>query len=210
LSLVSSSNAYEGTGTNDTTTLGANSGFAFGNGGADTLTGAAGDDRLHGGAGNDVLSGGAGRDLIVGGQGTDNLTGGLGADIFAWELNDGGTAGAPVTDTITDFNLAGRSAGGDVLDLRDLLVGETTGTLLGQDNLANFLHFEFSGGNTIVHISTTGGFSADPHTVGAPSGVVTGAENQRIVLSGVDMIGLFSTDQQVIQDMLTKGKLSTD
>ncbi|HYW58208.1 MAG TPA: type I secretion C-terminal target domain-containing protein [Polaromonas sp.] len=121
-----------------------------------------------------------------------------------------GTARGPVTDTITDFNLATRAAGGDVLDLRDLLVGESVGTLLGQDNLANFLHFEKSGADTIVHISTTGGFASDPHAVGAPSGVVSAAEDQRIVLSGVDMIGSFTTDQQVIQDMLTKGKLNTD
>ncbi|WP_229676226.1 beta strand repeat-containing protein [Polaromonas eurypsychrophila] len=210
LSLVSISNAYEGTAGANTPTLTANSDFAFGNDGIDTLTGGAGDDRLHGGAGNDILSGGTGRDLIVGGQGADNMTGGTGADIFAWELNDGGTVGVPVTDTITDFSLATRANGGDVLDLRDLLVGETAGSLLGQDNLANFLHFEKSGADTIVYISTTGGFSADPHTVGTPSGVVTGAENQRIVLSGVDMIGAFTTDQQVIQDLLTRGKLNTD
>ncbi|MDP3356952.1 MAG: type I secretion C-terminal target domain-containing protein, partial [Polaromonas sp.] len=210
LSLVSISNSYEGTSANNTPTLTANSDFAFGNDGNDTLNGGAGDDRLHGGAGNDILDGGDGRDLIIGGKGSDTLTGGAGADIFAWQLNDGGTAGAPVTDTITDFGLAARSAGGDVLDLRDLLVGEASGTLLGQDNLANFLHFEKSGADTIIHISTTGGFGADPHTVGAPSGVVTGAVDQRIVLSGVDMIGVFTTDQQVIQDLLTKGKLNTD
>ncbi|MDP1955177.1 MAG: tandem-95 repeat protein [Polaromonas sp.] len=210
LSLVSISNSYEGTSANNTPTLTANSDFAFGNDGNDTLNGGAGDDRLHGGAGNDILDGGDGRDLIIGGKGSDTLTGGAGADIFAWQLNDGGTAGAPVTDTITDFGLAARSAGGDVLDLRDLLVGEASGTLLGQDNLANFLHFEKSGADTIIHISTTGGFGSDPHTVGAPSGVVTGAVDQRIVLSGVDMIGVFTTDQQVIQDLLTKGKLNTD
>ncbi|WP_077592468.1 tandem-95 repeat protein [Polaromonas sp. A23] len=210
LSLVSITNAYEGTGGNNTPTLTANSDFAFGNAGIDTLTGGAGDDRLEGGAGSDIISGGADRDLVIGGQDADTLTGGAGADIFAWELNDGGTAGAPVTDTVTDFDLATRAAGGDVLDLRDLLVGETAGSLLGQDNLANFLHFEKSGADTIVHISTTGGFASDPHTVGAPSGVVTGAEDQRIVLSGIDMIGAYTTDQQVIQDLLTKGKLNTD
>ncbi|MES2245444.1 MAG: tandem-95 repeat protein [Pseudomonadota bacterium] len=210
LNLVSISSAYEGTSGNNTSALTANSDFAFGNDGIDTLSGGAGDDRLDGGAGADILNGGDGRDLIIGGQGADNLTGGLGSDIFAWELNDGGTAGAPVTDTITDFDLATRSAGGDVLDLRDLLVGEASGTLLGQDNLANFLHFEKSGADTIVHISSTGGFSSDPHAVGAPSATVLGAVDQRIVLSGVDMIGVYTTDQQVIQDLLTRGKLNTD
>ncbi|MDP3605063.1 MAG: type I secretion C-terminal target domain-containing protein, partial [Polaromonas sp.] len=138
-------------------------------------------------------------------------TGGLGADIFRWELNDGGTAGAPVTDTITDFNISARSAGGDVLDLRDLLVGETAGTLLGQDNLANFLHFEQSGANTILHISTTGGFAADAHLIGAPSSVVSGAADQKIVIENVNILALgATTDQQVIQYLLTNNKLITD
>ncbi|MGC1174446.1 tandem-95 repeat protein [Polaromonas sp.] len=210
ISLVSATNAYEGTAANNTPTLTTSSDFVYGGDGIDTLNGGTGDDRLVGGTGTDTINGGDGRDLIIGGQGADALTGGLGADIFRWELNDGGTAGVPVTDTITDFNTSTRAAGGDVLDLRDLLVGETAGTLLGQDNLANYLHFEKSGADTIVHISTTGGFASDPHTVGAPSGIVTGAEDQRIVLSGIDMIGAYTTDQQVIQDLLTKGKLNTD
>ena len=210
ISLVSATNAYEGTAANNTPTLTTSSDFVYGGDGNDTLNGGTGDDRLVGGTGTDTISGGDGRDLIIGGQGADALTGGLGADIFRWELNDGGTAGVPVTDTITDFNTSTRAAGGDVLDLRDLLVGETAGTLLGQDNLANYLHFEKSGADTIVHISTTGGFASDSHAVGAPSGIVTGAEDQRIVLSGIDMIGSYTTDQQVIQDLLTKGKLNTD
>jgi Ca2+-binding RTX toxin-like protein len=211
LNLVSISNSYEGTGANNTPTLNATaSNFAFGNGGTDVLTGGSGDDRLDGGAGNDTINGGAGRDLIIGGQGNDTLTGGLGSDVFQWKLGDGGTAGSPAVDTITDFGTATRAAGGDVLDLRDLLVGERAGTILGQDNLANFLHFEKSGADTIVHISTTGGFSSDPHAVGSPSSTVLGAADQKIVLSGVDMIGVYTTDQQVIQDLLSKGKLNTD
>ena len=213
LNLVSISNAYEGTAAANTFAGTANSDFAFGNDGNDTLTGGLGDDRLDGGAGTDSLSGGAGSDYLVGGKGADILDGGLGdlaTDIFAWKLNDGGTVGTPVTDTVNNFGVAARAAGGDVLDLRDLLVGESAGTLLGQDNLADFLHFEKSGADTIVHISTSGGFAADPHAVGAPSATVTGAEDQKILLSGVDLIGVFSTDQQVIQDLLTKGKLNTD
>ena len=214
LSLVSISNAYEGTGAADTPTLTANSDFAFGNAGADTLSGLAGDDRLDGGTGDDNITGGAGRDLIIGGQGNDTLDGGVGdlaTDIFAWKLNDGsGIAGTPVTDTVNNFDASMRSANGDVLDLRDLLIGDTAGTLLGQDNLANFLHFEFTGGNTIIHVSSTGGFAADPHAVGTPSTIVSGAEDQRIILNAVNLVGAFSTDQQVIQDLLSRGKLNTD
>ncbi|MDP3227378.1 MAG: type I secretion C-terminal target domain-containing protein, partial [Acidovorax sp.] len=211
ISLVSASNSYEGTAANNTPTLTASSDFVYGGDGNDTLNGGAGDDRLVGGTGNDTINGGDGRDLIIGGKGADILTGGLGADIFRWELNDGGTAGAPVTDTITDFNISARSAGGDVLDLRDLLVGETAGTLLGQDNLANFLHFEQSGANTILHISTTGGFAADAHLIGAPSSVVNAAADQKIVIENVNILALgATTDQQVIQYLLSNNKLITD
>ncbi|MDQ3272333.1 MAG: type I secretion C-terminal target domain-containing protein, partial [Pseudomonadota bacterium] len=147
---------------------------------------------------------------IVGGQGDQTLLGGALGDVFEWRLNDGGAAGAPATDTIINFDTASRSAGGDVLDLRDLLVGETSGNGADGDILANFLHFEKSGDDTIVHISTTGGFASDPHAVGSPSSTVLGAADQTIVLAGVDMIGAYTTDQQVIQDLLTRGKLSTD
>jgi hypothetical protein len=80
--------------------------------------------------------------------------------------------------------------------------------VLGQDNLSNFLHFEKSGTTTIVHISTTGGFSSDTHAVG--TSYTSAAEDQRITLTAADLIGSFTTDQQVIQDLLTKGKLNTD
>ena len=170
----------------------------------DQLNGSYGNDTLLGTAGNDTLRGGIGNDTLQGGPGNDLLIGGDGSDVFEWHLGDQGTIGTPAIDTIKDFNLAPLARGGDMLDLRDLLVGE------GSDNITNYLHFEKLGSDTILHISTTGGFSSDPHTVGAPSAVVTGAENQKIVLSGVDMIGIYTTDQQVIQDLLTKGKLHTD
>lgn len=109
-------------------------------------------------------------------------------------------------DTITDFDVTANS---DSLDLRDLLQGELhLGTAAG--NLANYLHFEKVGTTSVLHISSSGGFAADPHTVGAPSAIVTGAEDQKIVLNAIDMIGIFTTDQQVILDLLTKGKLPAD
>jgi len=59
-----------------------------------------------------------------------------------------------------------------------------------------------------LHVSSGGGFSGGTQTVGGnPS---PGAEDQRIVLAGVNLIGTMTTDQQVIQDLLTKGKLNTD
>jgi hypothetical protein len=170
----------------------------------DQLGGSYGNDNLVGTAGADTINGGIGDDTLIGGRGNDLLIGGDGSDVFEWHLADAGTTGIPSIDTINDFNLSPVSSGGDMLDLRDLLVGE------GSGSLANFLHFEQSGADTIVHVSTTGGFATDAHTVGAPSGAVSSAENQKIVLEGVNMIGVYTTDQQVIQDLLTKGKLHTD
>ena len=174
--------------------------------GNDTITGSSGNDTLHGGLGNDTLIGGAGSDVLHGGLGNDVMTGGLGSDTFKWQLAEGGTGGHPAIDTISDFNTAARASGGDVLDLRDLLQGEahTTGT----GNLSNYLHFERSGSNTIVHISSTGGFSADSHNVGAA--YTSGAEDQSIVLSGVNLVGSYTTDAQIIQNLLNNNKLIAD
>lgn len=43
------------------------------------------------------------------------------ADVFEWRLGDQGTGATPASVQITDFTLG---AGGDVLDLRNLLQGE--------------------------------------------------------------------------------------
>jgi hypothetical protein len=123
----------------------------------------------------------------------------LSADTFRWELADMGAKGAPAVDTVTDFNPAAVGSGGDILDLRDLLTSENHA--VGTGNLTNYLHFEHVGADTKVHISSSGGFSG---------GYVANQENQTIVLQGVDLTSGFSTDQQIIQDMLTKGKLLTD
>ncbi|MEZ5616015.1 MAG: Ig-like domain-containing protein, partial [Rhodocyclaceae bacterium] len=185
---------------NDIIDGGAGNDVLRGQDGTDTLMGGDGDDRLEGGAGDDVLIGGAGDDVLIGGPGTDTLTGGLGADVFRWELADRGVKGNPATDTVTDFDPAAAVLGGDVLDLRDLLSNESH-TAGSTGNLSSFLHFEQSGSDTLVHVSTTGGFSG---------GFIPNQEDHAILLQGVDLIGGFSTDQQVIQDLLNKGKLITD
>ena len=82
------------------------------------------------------------------------------------------------------------------LDMRIALDGIEPG------NLLNYLHFEQSGGNTLVHVSSTGGFA---------DGYSAGKEDNTIVLDGVDVFsGGLSSDQQIIQDLLSKGKLLTD
>jgi Ca2+-binding RTX toxin-like protein len=189
-----------GSGNADTLVGNAGKDVLLGNAGADTLLGGSGDDRLEGGSGNDTLDGGAGNDILYGGAGNDALTGGLGVDVFAWTLADKGVAGTPSVDTISDFNAV------DKLDLRDLLQGEVTAG--ANANLENFLHFEKIGSDTILHISSSGGFSGDMHGTGAAYS--SGNEDQRIVFAGVDLIGTNTTDQQVIQNLLINQKLITD
>jgi Ca2+-binding RTX toxin-like protein len=168
----------------------------FGDAGNDTLQGNDGNDTLHGGAGNDSLNGGNDNDILVGGAGNDVLTGGIGSDVFKWTFADQGPKGTPAADTITDFNAA---SGGDVLDLRDLLTAENHAT--GAGNLASYLHFEKSGANTVVHVSSNGEFAA---------GFDATKDVQTITLTGVDLIGSNSNDQQIIQNLLTNNKLITD
>ncbi|MFS8934487.1 beta strand repeat-containing protein [Cupriavidus taiwanensis] len=117
----------------------------------DSITGSAGNDVLRGGAGDDHLAGGAGNDLLVGGAGSDTLAGGAGSDTFRFLR-----AEAASVDTITDFDLAPASAGGDVLDLSELLSGvSVTGA-----NVAQFVRLAEVDGNTVVSLDRDGGGSA--------------------------------------------------
>ncbi|MFL6700521.1 MAG: beta strand repeat-containing protein [Vitreoscilla sp.] len=197
LSVVNGTSQLGGTAGNDTLTASTgNATFISGGAGNDTITGGAGNDRLLAGVGNDTISGGAGNDLIVGGTGTDTLTGGAGNDVFRWELGDHGTAGTPNVDTINDFSSAAGNK--DVLDLRDLLGGANhNGTDPG--NIASFLHFDHSGSDTIIHVSSTGGFA---------SGYSTTVEDETIILKGVDLTSAGSNnDSQIIHQLLTNGQL---
>jgi Ca2+-binding RTX toxin-like protein len=187
---------------NDVINAGAGNDIAYGGAGADTLNGEAGNDVLYGGVGNDRLNGGLDQDKLVGGTGNDTLTGGDGNDVFRWEFSDAGTAGSPYNDIITDFNTAALSAGGDVLDLRDLLQGESNaGTNVG--NLDSFLRFETVGSNTLLHISSTGAYGS--------GGYAAAKDDQTITLQGVDLSNNNSlSSEQIIQNLLTAGKLITD
>ena len=199
-------NSLNGTGANDridggagNDTLSGNAGndLLIGGIGSDLLGGGDGSDELRGGVGNDVLGGGNGNDILVGGMGNDALTGGAGADVFRWELSDRGVAGTPAVDTISLFS----TAEGDKLELRDLLQGETLdGGAMG--NLGNYLFVERTGSDTTIHISSNGGFT---------SGYNSGAEDQTIVLTGIDLTATNTlTSQQVIQDLLNNNRLAVD
>jgi hypothetical protein len=81
----------------------------------------------------------------------------------------------------------------------------TSGSYNG--NLDHYLHFTYSGGNTTIQISSAGAF--------AGSGVVNGSVgantiDQTIVLQGVNLTSGFTTDTQIINDLLQRGKLITD
>lgn len=96
-----------------------------------------------------------------------------------------------------DFNVAE----GDKLDLADLLQGENAG------NLEQYLHFSQSGDDTLLQISTQGGFSA----AGANAAVVA---DQQILLKGVafdSLAGAGASDHDIIAKLLHTGQsLKTD
>jgi T1SS-143 domain-containing protein len=149
----------------------------------------------------ETLTGSSSDDIITGGGGNDTMAGGLGADTFVWHFGDKGTAGTPAVDKITDFGTAAYTAGGsgDRLDLRDLLQGESQ----SGGNLTNYLHFEKVGSDTVVHVSSSGGFA---------NGYSAGAEDQKIVLAGVDLAAMYNanSDAAIIQNLLANHKLVTD
>lgn len=175
----------------------------YGYGGDDRLEGGKGNDILRGGSGSDTLLGGDGNDILIGGTGADTMTGGEGTDIFRFERGDQVNSGGVVLDTILDFNKAGLSQQGDVLDLSNLLQGEgRVGKSAG--NLGNYLHFEQTADGTVIHISSTGGFA------GGFSAANAGATDQRILLKGVDLTAGFDSDIAIINDLLASNKLLVD
>jgi Ca2+-binding RTX toxin-like protein len=184
----------------------------FGNGGNDTIDGGNGHDLLNGGAGNDALAGGAGNDILVGGAGNDALSGGGDADVFAWNFADRGAPGAPAIDTVADFDIAHATNtldGGDVLDLRDLLQGEQHAS-----SLDHYLEFDSTSqpGDTLIHVSSGGGFAEGAGWSAAQAA----SQDQTIVLQGIaDIRGALSldaasSDNQVIQELVNRGKLLVD
>jgi T1SS-143 domain-containing protein len=189
-------------GNNDITGTSGND-IIYGYDGDDILRGGAGNDILRGGAGNDTLLGGDGNDILIGGKGNDTLTGGAGVDVFKWDRGDDGLVnGAPARDVITDFDARSVSQGGDILDVRDLLQGENSG------NLSNYLHFEKVGNDTVINISSNGGYAGDSHNV---SGSFSSSHTtQQIVLSGVDLTSGQTSDAAIIANLMAQQKLVAD
>ena len=166
-----------GTAANDNESGGAGDDGLIGNEGDDTLNGEAGEDYLSGGAGNDILSGGADSDIIFGGTGSDTMSGGTGVDTFTWAAGDGANG---ETDTITDFTVG---EGGDVLNLSDLLEGESETTL------DDYLTVTSDGTDTTITVDT--------------NGLADGGDSSTIILQGVDLAALAgSNDNQAMIDAL--------
>jgi VCBS repeat-containing protein len=134
-------------------------------------------------------------DLLVGGLGNDTLTGGTGTDVFKW---GGGESGA---DTITDFKFGSVANGGDVLDLRDLLTGESsTGA-----SLDAYLTFGESGGKLVMSIDS--------------NGATAGGSEQSITFNNVASVAALRTELglaagasevEIINKLLNNGNLKTD
>ena len=111
---------------------------------------------LEGGNGADLIVGTSGDDVIAGNQGSDFLFGQAGADTFDFSnLPDGNG-----TDTILDFETG---AGGDVIDIADVLVGYEAGV----SDLADYVRAETysdADDRVVLKISTqgVGNVNSDP------------------------------------------------
>lgn len=107
---IASVKVWAGDGDDVLSTSAANA-IIHGDGGADTLNGSAFADALFGDAGNDDLRGMAGDDVLEGGLGDDLLAGGSGNDRFIFAPGSG-------SDTISDFQVHGGGADGDLIVVR--------------------------------------------------------------------------------------------
>ncbi|MES2823984.1 MAG: retention module-containing protein [Pseudomonadota bacterium] len=157
--------------------------------GIDNLIGVSGADAMFGLNGDDTINGNGGGDLFVGGAGNDNMTSsGVGADTFKWDFGDQGTVITPANDVLINFDMFQ----GDSLNLSDLLQNETAA------NLTQYLHFEISGADTTVSVSSAGAFDGTNYAI---------ATDQTIVLSNLNLTG---TDTAIIDQLKNNGNLITD
>jgi Ca2+-binding RTX toxin-like protein len=144
---------------------------------------------LIGSDGGQFLRGDAAAQLLEGGAGNDTLWGGGGSDVFRWEFGDQGSVAAPALDRIVDFDLRAPDAGGDVLELADLLPDAAAA------HVGDFVRFESSGEDTMILINT--------------SGTIAGGADQQILLEGV-MFSDIGNDQAIINDLINRGSLVVD
>lgn len=154
--------------------------------GIENVVGSFFNDLLTGSAGANSLSGGVGNDTIAGGSGADSMSGGPGSDAFVF----GGLAEAATgTDVITDFRAAAPAAGGDRLDISDL-VAEFVGAPAALADLVTQGFLSFTGAD--ANKATAVNYDADG------SAAAAGATGTLVVLSGIGF-----TDQAAALAALT-------
>lgn len=158
-------------------------GVIIGGAGDDTVTGGSGNDSLFGSDGNDIVSGGAGNDSLFGDGGHDVLTGDAGNDILV------GGPGSDVfkfadlsADTVKDFTVAPAAAGGDVLDLSEVLPGVS----VTDPNFGAYVDVHTVGSNTVISIDADGAGSG----AGVPVATLEG-------IAGVTLQQLLQNNQIV-------------
>ncbi|ABV38742.1 hypothetical protein Ssed_4138 [Shewanella sediminis HAW-EB3] len=152
----------------------------------DNLVGGIGSDYILGGLGGDTISGGAGADILIGGEGSDTIDAGVDSDIdtLIWEV--GSADGS--TDIVQNFHYDHE----DVLNLSDVLVNETAGTL------EDFLSFNFVGGSTEITLDTNGS--------------VAGGDTLTIKLDAVDLSVIYASTNEtdIINGLLDDDALIID
>ncbi|NIA72030.1 hypothetical protein HBA54_25850 [Pelagibius litoralis] len=187
---------------NDTLLGGVGGDSLFGGDGNDELNGGAGEDFLDGGIGNDSLFGGSGADDLLGGAGNDTLSGGNGVDNLSdgigSDLIRGGGDGDIIdlaadgsTDTIsffdiddagdvvTGFDAGDPAAGGDVLDLIELLSNNSdfVGVDLGAAIGGGYVELIDNNGNAEVYVDLDGNGGLDvPVLLATLNGIDLGAD----------------------------------
>ncbi len=122
-------------------------------------------------------------------QSTSAGDGQINADHVAITISAPGTS-ATTVDTINGFTTG---AGGDVLNLDALLPASVTGATV-LSTLDDYIQFQKSGSDTIVHVDHDGG--------------TTFAPTNDILLTGVDLTSNNTlTTQQILQNLLNAGNL---
>ncbi|MEC5216724.1 VCBS repeat-containing protein [Actimicrobium sp. GrIS 1.19] len=118
--------------------------------GSTAFNGTAGADIIHGTTANDIINGGAGDDILSGSLGSNTF-------MFSQGSLQPGAAG----DHILDFKVAAPGAGGDVLDISDLLSHAGVDAVAFNGHEASYLTATTSAaGNTTIAIDLDGAGAA--------------------------------------------------
>lgn len=116
-SLAGSTLLINGDGGNDTIVGAAIDDSINGGSGNDSIRGGSGDDVLNGNDGNDTLNGGAGNDVLTGGSGADGLSGFTGNDVLNGNSEDDTLFGGDGNDTLLGASGNDTAIGGNGVDV---------------------------------------------------------------------------------------------